>query len=121
MSNIPNTTTNTEKMAAMDDSAAPTLKSPSSVLVNEKAVNEADDSTVRGSTANTTETPSIEKSMMDKELHVGQEELARINTSQDGVEYPTGLKLGLISLALCLSVLLIALVRIDFSCIKSTC
>ncbi|KAG4426677.1 hypothetical protein IFR04_000108 [Cadophora malorum] len=109
MSKIPNTTTNTEKMAAMDDSAAPTLKSPSSVLVNEKAVNEADDSTVRGSTANTTETPSIEKSMMDKELHVGQEELARINTSQDGVEYPTGLKLGLISLALCLSVLLIAL------------
>ncbi|PVH88509.1 putative HC-toxin efflux carrier [Cadophora sp. DSE1049] len=108
MSNIPNTT-NTEKMAAMDDSAAPTLKSPSSVLVNEKAVNEADDSTVRGSTANTTETPSIEKGMMDKEMAVGQAELARINTSQDGVEYPTGLKLGLISLALCLSVLLIAL------------
>lgn len=30
-------------------------------------------------------------------------------TREDGVEYPTGLKLGLISLALCLSVFLIAL------------
>ncbi|ESZ95339.1 DHA14-like major facilitator [Sclerotinia borealis F-4128] len=38
-----------------------------------------------------------------------QEELNRVMTSADGVEYPTGLKLQLISLALCLSVFLMAL------------
>lgn len=95
-------------MAAMNESNAPTLKSPSSVLVNEKAAaGEADDSTtVRGSTANTTETPSLDGGMLPKETEVDQQELARINTSQEGVEYPTGVKLGLISLALCLSVFL---------------
>jgi hypothetical protein len=31
-------------------------------------------------------------------------------TSGEGIEYPTGVKLGLISLALCLSVFLMALV-----------
>lgn len=35
--------------------------------------------------------------------------LHQIQTREDGSEYPTGLKLGLISLALCLSVFLIAL------------
>jgi len=38
-----------------------------------------------------------------------QEELNRIMTSGEGVEYPTGMKLRLISLALCLSVFLMAL------------
>jgi hypothetical protein len=33
-----------------------------------------------------------------------REVLDRINTSQEGVEYPTGVKLGLVTLALCLSV-----------------
>jgi hypothetical protein len=37
-------------------------------------------------------------------------ELTRIMTSGDGVEYPTGAKLQLICLALCLSVFLMALV-----------
>jgi hypothetical protein len=32
-----------------------------------------------------------------------------VNTREDGTEYPTGLKLGLIALALCLSVFLVAL------------
>ncbi|QSZ35301.1 hypothetical protein DSL72_008170 [Monilinia vaccinii-corymbosi] len=38
-----------------------------------------------------------------------EEELDRVMTSAEGVEYPTGLKLQLISLALCLSVFLMAL------------
>lgn len=37
-------------------------------------------------------------------------ELRKIQTSDEGNVYPTGLKLGLISLALCLSVFLMALV-----------
>jgi hypothetical protein len=32
-----------------------------------------------------------------------------VNTREDGTEYPTGVKLGLIALALCLSVFLVAL------------
>ncbi|APA06474.1 conserved hypothetical protein [Sclerotinia sclerotiorum 1980 UF-70] len=40
---------------------------------------------------------------------VQQEELNRVMTSADGVEYPTGVKLQLITLALCLSVFLMAL------------
>ncbi|KAH7382083.1 putative HC-toxin efflux carrier [Cadophora sp. MPI-SDFR-AT-0126] len=38
-----------------------------------------------------------------------QEELNRVMTSGEGIEYPTSLKLGLITLALCLSVFLMAL------------
>lgn len=41
---------------------------------------------------------------------IQQEELNRVHTSAEGVEYPTGVKLQLISLALCLSVFLMALV-----------
>lgn len=40
-------------------------------------------------------------------------ELQKVLTSGEGVEYPTGMKLGLISLALCLSVFLMALVSIS--------
>jgi hypothetical protein len=38
-----------------------------------------------------------------------QAELSKVMTSGEGIEYPTGLKLNLISLALCLSVFLMAL------------
>ncbi|KAL2064826.1 hypothetical protein VTL71DRAFT_3966 [Oculimacula yallundae] len=99
-------------MAVMDDSPAQTLKGPSSVLIDEKAREAAiasDDSTIRGSTANTTNTPSLEQEIQAKEMQAGSQELTKINTSQEGTEYPTGVKLGLISLALCLSVFLIAL------------
>lgn len=37
-------------------------------------------------------------------------DLHQIKTSESGIEYPIGLKLGLITLALCLSVFLMALV-----------
>lgn len=52
-----------------------------------------------------------------EELHTEAEkseignELKQIQTSESGIEYPSGLRLNLISLALCLSVFLMALVR----------
>ncbi|CAL3964112.1 unnamed protein product [Diplocarpon coronariae] len=78
-----------------------TLKNPSevNVVANGKAEGKAEDSTVR---------PSTHRSVTaSNEVVVGSDSLTRINTSQDGTEYPTGVKLGLISLALCLSVFLI--------------
>lgn len=105
MSNI----ANIDEKPTIADSTSSTLKSASSIFVTEKAVGEgeADDSTVRGSTANT---DSIKEEKGEKEPSVREDVLTKINTSQEGVEYPTGVKLGLISLALCLSVFLIALV-----------
>lgn len=52
------------------------------------------------------EEPELKKVMSAAEA---QAELSKIMTSGEGVEYPTGLKLNLISLALCLSVFLMAL------------
>lgn len=52
----------------------------------------------------------IELKKTKSAAEVQQEELNRVMTSAEGVEYPTGLKLQLISLALCLSVFLMALV-----------
>ncbi|PBP24659.1 DHA14-like major facilitator [Diplocarpon rosae] len=80
-----------------------TLRNPSEgdVIVTEKAGSKADESTVRISTPRT--------ATSSNEVVVEGDSLTRINTSQDGTEYPTGVKLGLISLALCLSVFLIAL------------
>ena len=45
----------------------------------------------------------------EENAHVGHE-LKQIQTSESGVVYPSGLRLNLISLALCLSVFLMALV-----------
>jgi hypothetical protein len=52
------------------------------------------------------ETPELKKVVSAKEA---QAELTKIMTSGEGVEYPTGVTLNLISLALCLSVFLMAL------------
>lgn len=49
----------------------------------------------------------LKKVMSAKEA---QAELNRVMSTGEGVVYPTGVKLGLISLALCLSVFLMALV-----------
>ena len=43
-------------------------------------------------------------------IEIGGHDLSKVKTSETGVEYPHGVKLGLISLALCLSVFLMALV-----------
>lgn len=52
----------------------------------------------------------IELKKTKSAAEIQQEELNRVHTSAEGVEYPTGVKLQLISLALCLSVFLMALV-----------
>jgi hypothetical protein len=102
----------------MDDSASETLKSTSPSVNNEKA-READDSVRQGS-----QTPDLRPTVSNvdhvnnegelRKVHSttkeAQDELTRVMTSGEGIEYPTGVKLSLISLALCLSVFLIALV-----------
>ncbi|KAI6713696.1 hypothetical protein JHW43_003822 [Diplocarpon mali] len=65
-----------------------TLKNPSevNVVANGKAEGKAEDSTVR---------PSTHRSVTaSNEVVVGSDSLTRINTSQDGTEYPTGVKLA---------------------------
>jgi MFS family permease len=52
------------------------------------------------------EKPELQSVKSAKEAEI---ELQKIMTSGEGVEYPTGVKLGLISLALCLAVFLMAL------------
>lgn len=99
------------------DSASDTLKS-ASPSVDEKA-READDSVREGSQS---PTPDPEPTVSNKEARVStdsglrrvhsttkdvQDELTRVMTSGEGIEYPTGVKLSLISLALCLSVFLV--------------
>jgi hypothetical protein len=91
----------------MEDTASSTT-----VSVNEKTP-EVEPST-RGATRSPTpapsvraeETPELKRAVSAKEA---QAELTKIMTSGEGVEYPTGMKLNLISLALCLSVFLMAL------------
>lgn len=74
-------------------SKSETSKSPPivNVMADEKASGGPDASTARGSTGRS-----------DPEKNARGVDLARINTSASTVEYPTGIKLALISLALCL-------------------
>ncbi|TVY52678.1 Aspyridones efflux protein [Lachnellula cervina] len=96
-----------------------TLKSSSpSIDENiEKPRLEAEESIRQGSSP-PSPTPSVsEKIEQHGEQNLGkvlsakeaQAELTKIMTSGEGIEYPTGMKLGLISMALCLSVFLMAL------------
>lgn len=82
-----------------------TLKS-TSVSVNEKM--DMEESVRQGSLSASPSVNNNVDEVRSEEIDGGAVE--KINTSAEGVEYPTGLKLGLISLALCLSVFLIALV-----------
>jgi hypothetical protein len=103
-------TTNDEK-STMDDS---TLKSATPSF-DEKPKPEAEESVRQGSSSPSPapsvknehhEQPELKKVMSAKEA---QAELTKIMTSGEGVEYPTGVKLGLVTMALCLSVFLMAL------------
>jgi hypothetical protein len=91
-----------------DDSASDTLKSASRSIDEKKAEAEAEE-LQQGSAAAADDglTKTKTATSIAKEA---QAELTKIMTSAEGVEYPTGVKLGLISLALCLSVFLMALV-----------
>jgi hypothetical protein len=85
--------------------------SPSATL-NEKtteveaSTREATRSPTPAPSAKNEPAPELKKVASAKEA---QAELTKIMTSGEGVEYPTGVKLNLISLALCLSVFLMAL------------
>ncbi len=99
--------------AAADDSASETLKVESQRASFDEKTNEAEASVKEG-TQDPTPAPSIHNG---NDLHhitttkEAGENVEKINTRAEGTEYPTGIKLGLISLALCLSVFLMALVR----------
>ncbi|TVY38445.1 Aspyridones efflux protein [Lachnellula occidentalis] len=99
--------------SAMDSS---TLKS-SSPSIDEKSRHEAEEPIRQGSSS-----PSPTRFVSEKNEQHGendlrkvfsakeaQAELTKIMSSGEGVDYPTGMKLGLISMALCLSVFLMAL------------
>jgi hypothetical protein len=101
----------------VDDSTSETLKSaiPS---IDEKA-GEAENSVREGSqtpepTPSNANAARVSTDSGLRKVHSTtkdvQDEITRVMTSGEGVEYPTGVKLGLISLALCLSVFLMALV-----------
>ena len=101
----------------VDDSTSETLKSAIS-SIDEKA-GEAENSVREGSqtpepTASNANAARVSTDSGLRRVHSTtkdvQDEITRVMTSGEGVEYPTGVKLGLISLALCLSVFLIALV-----------
>lgn len=95
----------------MDDKASVYSATPS--LTEKASATEVDQSTREGTRS---PTPSIRANKDEgddlkkvQSAAEAQAELSRIMTSGEGVEYPTGLKLNLISLALCLSVFLMAL------------
>ena len=102
----------------MEETASSSTLSPTASL-NEKTL-EAEQST-RDATRSPTPDPSVraeEALELNKVASAkdAQAELTKIMTSGEGVEYPTGVKLNLISLALCLSVFLMALDNTIVSC-----
>ncbi len=102
----------------VDDSTSETLKS-ANPSIDEKAA-EAENSIREGSqspeptvsNANNAARVSTDSGLRKVRSTTKdvEEELTRVMTSGEGVEYPTGVKLSLITLALCLSVFLMALV-----------
>jgi hypothetical protein len=95
-----------EKVSTMDDKTS--TYSTSSPSDSEKATQSMREATRSPSPvpSHKDEEPGLKKVMSAAEA---QAELSKVMTSGEGVEYPTGLKLNLISLALCLSVFLMAL------------
>jgi len=97
----------------MDDKASTYSTSSPSITAEKASAKDAGLSTKEATTRPSSPVPShknevqsLKKVMSAAEA---QAELSKIMTSGDGVEYPTGIKLNLISLALCLSVFLMAL------------
>ena len=98
-----------------DSATSGTLESASQSVDERAQKVEADDAAPQGfRSQSATPVPSVKNENTLQHVATGKEaegDLKRINTSPEGSEYPTGVKLGLISLALCLSVFLMALVR----------
>lgn len=101
----------TEEKSTLNDSSADTLKSSTRSTNEKEADYEATqpEPVARTATRTSTHTHNTDLKKVTSAKDV-QENLQRIMTSGEGVEYPTGMRLGLISLALCLSVFLMALV-----------
>jgi len=104
----------------MDDTTSTLTASPTPSL-NEKSIAKETGESTREATRSPSPVPApaledihahpdhelgLKKTMSAVEAQV---EMSKIMTSGEGVEYPTGIKLHLISLALCLSVFLMAL------------
>jgi hypothetical protein len=99
-----------EKHSKMEDTSSslssPTVSLTEKTLEAEQSTREATRSPTPAPSVRAEEAPGLKKVSSVKEA---QAELTKIMTSGEGVEYPTGVKLNLISLALCLSVFLMAL------------
>lgn len=108
----------TREKTAIDDSASEILKSTSPSLAEKSHEAQADvQAKVPESSVNNSQNVNREEEdgalkRVISTTKEAQDELTRVMTSEVGVEYPTGLRLNLISLALCLSVFLMALVWI---------
>ncbi|KFY94063.1 hypothetical protein V500_03434 [Pseudogymnoascus sp. VKM F-4518 (FW-2643)] len=89
----------------LDDSATETLKSASPSLSEKGSLAEAEK---LGAVHSSSLTPPAKKDKHDLNKVISakeaQQELDRIMTCGEGVEYPTGIKLSLVTLALCLNV-----------------
>jgi hypothetical protein len=115
-------------MTAMDDSRSATLHEEKSSRPasrdGEKSVLPSRASVVEEQDAEAGVTTSPRPSLNEKPEHQQEidatekdgHDLSKIKTSETGVEYPHGVKLGLITLALCLSVFLMALVCLHKNC-----
>jgi hypothetical protein len=100
-----------QESSKMEETASSSLSSPAAsfkekTLEAEQSTREATRSPTPAPSVRAEVAPELKKVVSAKEA---QAELTKIMTSGEGVEYPTGVKLNLISLALCLSVFLMAL------------
>jgi len=96
------------------ESQAPTI-APSSASMSEKKAPSESDAISSDNVGQTDGTPGLNEKdngitrQATAASAAGGKSLQQTRTREDGTEYPTGMKLGLISLALCLSVFLMAL------------
>lgn len=101
---------------AVSDSEAATIVA-NSVIGDDKGSNSGEPSDIETAPSNRIPTPAADPEKKDELTRqatavskTGQS-IKPTKTREDGEEYPTGVKLGLITLALCLSVFLMALGR----------
>ncbi|KAI1134501.1 putative efflux pump [Hypoxylon sp. FL0543] len=101
-------------MAASDSSISDTARDEKALSSldessdSNSSINKAEDSEpIAATSSNREKTQGLERHETVQSRH--GDSIRQIQTREDGTEYPTGLKLGLITLALCLSVFLMAL------------
>lgn len=94
------------------DSSAPTLRNSKTPSLEEKDTAQVPITAERPLSSSSSSLPASKDGDDLKKIKSAsevQEELTKVMTSGEGIEYPTGLRLGLLTLALCLSVFLMAL------------